>query len=91
MQNSGTYESQYSIVALDGEKNQEGLTLYEAVKELNEAANRGVIKDATHIRRSNRRIGFWCRYYNCITPMFGARDDEAYLINCWTESQCHMA
>jgi len=91
MKNSGTYESRYSIVALVGEANKEGLTLYEAVKELNDAADRGVTKDATHIRRDNRCVGFWCDYYKSITPMFGARDDEAFLIGQWTESQCYMA
>ena len=81
--NSATYLPRYTLTALDGEAPIEGLTLYEAVKALTAAAERGAVKDATHIRRDDRCVGFWSAWHNAPRGMFGARDDEKELINGW--------
>lgn len=81
--NSATYLPRYTLTALDGEAAIEGLTLYEAVKALTDAAARGVVKDATHIRRDGRCVAFWCAWNNAPRGMFGAHEDEKYLVNEW--------
>ena len=67
------------------------MTLYVAAKTLGELGRNGKATDATHLRRVDRAVGFYCDFHNSVRATnfvgvraaLGARDDERELLNVW--------
>jgi len=79
-----TYLPFYSIkAATTRTANETGLTLYEASKALAKAAKAGTVRDATHISRDGRCVGYWSEWHGQVRGMFGATDEERELLNEW--------
>ena len=62
-------------------------TLYEAREKLRELFNVGQTNDATVIRCNGRCVGFFSKWHGDVTPMFGAHEDETYLLTAWMEDK----
>lgn len=82
------HEARYDITAISGRPNINGLTLYEAAKELIRLREEGRIVDATGIRRmhggSYRFVAFFCEWRDTVRPAFAASDSERLVLEAWS-------
>ena len=79
--NTATSEARYALVATENAES--GLTLYEARKALQAAAKAGLLTDATHIRRGDRTVAFYCEWHHEVRAMFGAHPQERSALTDW--------
>jgi len=76
--------NRYELKAtVDNAADAKDLTLYEACKALAAAAADGQVKDATHIRRDDRCVAFWCGWKKQVRSMFGADKHERHMVDTW--------
>jgi hypothetical protein len=79
---TATFEKRYALKAA-GPHTAKGLTLYEARKALLAAQAAGHLTDATHVRRGDRAVAFFCEWRHEVRAMFGAHPAERAVLADW--------